>query len=436
MVIGKKEKVLLLILGVLVYVLVFVKFILIPVIPQIETIHENIGKAQKEKDTLDNDLKSLNIMTDELEAKKMNNEKLQSYLLENADVTESIDYIDKLSQILGKIESIRISKPEEKTTNSSTKNATTSATANEPTNLTNDASKATTSNSNNSNTENPAGTGSKYYVTKLDFTTKLNYADAYKLLEYLEGNSLKVAVSKFTMVPIGTEKSETLNMLEPQGNKNEVTKPGELAEGNTKPILFNINITINLYSLNLNSSDKLFEYSRSRLNRYENKDGVLFSPSIELVNSQNQALKNSTLTNNNTATDITINEKSYFAAGPNLQIFGLASGSDVLGVKSDKKQDITVTLDTGGFMVETVNEGGEKLSLTGLLPQNDATMSVNMNLSDIPENKNIRLNIRIVNNSDKKLRITTVDKEKRTTITDRRGNTIFGNSSAEKVTIT
>jgi len=59
---------------------------------------------------------------------------------------------------------------------------------------------------------------------------------------------------------------------------------------------------------------------------------------------------------------------------------------------------------------------------------------LNYNLTPI-ENKDLGVNVQIINNTDKQININLYDKVRRAKITDRNGNSIYKSSSVEKVTI-
>ena len=122
-------------------------------------------------------------------------------------------------------------------------------------------------------------------------------------------------------------------------------------------------------------------------------------------------------------------------AGPNLEIASTVVGTNILRVKTNNLQNLTVLIVGDNYKIETMDENGKLLELTGLVPAKDLKMEINLDIPDIKENKNLRLKVKIVNNTKKKLTIILKDMQKRVDITDRKGSSIFGNSSAESVTV-
>ena len=136
------------------------------------------------------------------------------------------------------------------------------------------------------------------------------------------------------------------------------------------------------------------------------------------------------------SSDIVIRERSYLAAGENLQIFGVDREKSILRLKENGTTDIHISLIGNSYFIDTMQNGKKSLGITGTLPEkNVITLAVAVNMPDIKENDNIRMNIKITNNSGRNLNITVEDVQKRVTVSDRKGNKIFSDSTTENARI-
>ena len=197
-------------------------------------------------------------------------------------------------------------------------------------------------------------------------------------------------------------------------------------------------MTISMYSSNLRASDRMYEYSRHKLNRFIFSNGILLTSSgstgsIDTVAAEGPATALSEQLDDN---DIVIRERSYLAAGENLQIFGVERDSNILRMKTDHVMDIHINL-TGEAYAITASEGGKNMqSISGSLPDKDViTLAIAVDMPNIKENEKIRLNVSLTNDSKKNVNITLDDVQKRVALYDRKGNRIYSGSTAENVRI-
>ena len=94
----KKEAKLLALLAVIVYALVFYKFIWVPVIPRISDIKDKISEAEAKKASLEKEV--LNISTNIAELHKLNamNERVDQYLMNSSFLVDNLEYVNKLGK--------------------------------------------------------------------------------------------------------------------------------------------------------------------------------------------------------------------------------------------------------------------------------------------------------------------------------------------------
>ena len=108
----KNEKILLSVLGVLLYILIMYKFIYVPIVPEIAQQKSNIAAMLLQKQQLEEDLSRMYANKSELQSRKAADERLGAYLSNEANVTDCVEYIDKLSEIMrSNISNINIAAP-------------------------------------------------------------------------------------------------------------------------------------------------------------------------------------------------------------------------------------------------------------------------------------------------------------------------------------
>lgn len=385
--IGKREKMLLIILGVVIYAYLFYTFVWVPVIPQISKKNSEITTALQQKAAMDKAVSNMDAKRLELDTGKASNERLDQYLLSNANIADSMDYLEKLTKLLGKeITDVNISKPEEKSTTVGLEGT------------------AADKNKNN-------GTGRKFYELAIDFKTRLTYAEAASLVKYIEGGSLKIRISKFIVQP-----------------------PKSVQQGQAADSVFEVGMTIDLYSLNSDNIDKIYEYSRDKFNRYFDDGAIPFTPT-EVGKDGVFDVPKQANAGNNSGTVLNIKEESYLAAGDNLRISGTDESNGFISIKTMKRQEIRVNIGESSYTVETAGSDGKTVNMRGGLLQGDLNIQVNVDFPMVKENNDLGLDIKITNNSSRKVNVILSDKAERAKIFDRSGSPIAGTNEKEKVQI-
>lgn len=406
---GKREGFLLTILCIALYAFIFVKFIYSGYIPQIEEIQEKIEQKTVEKETLDRDLKNIDTLKNNLNIKTVRNERLEEYLMNDANVSDSIDYIDKLTKFFQKnVSDVSIKAPVEKTVS---------------------AKEAQDSKNKDSKDNNNI-----FYEFQISFNTKMTYDEAMNLVDYVEGGTKKVKIAKFALLPAEKEAAGTAN-----GATNNIVS-------NNNPNNFKVEMTVSLYALNPGNINKIYEYSRQRFNSYDSNDGIIIVPKSNTTPSNNINVPNVSTnipTNNNTKVaqaaiprDIDLSVKSFMAAGPNFYAHGVGGYNNFAKFKTKGTSDVQLNIHETRYDIKIVNSENETYKLEGKLPNRDIHFYVSVGFpTTIVENKNLGANIKIVNNSGKKINIHLDDKSKRARITDRSGSVILLSSEQEKVYI-
>lgn len=441
--IGKKELRLIAILCVIAYAFVFYKFIWQSVIPSIRTVNGDVAAALGKLELLEEDFGNLDTYKTQLTTQKTSNERIDEYLMNSANMVDSLEYVDKLTRLIGdNIREMNIAKPEQKYVLNGKNPAA------DDTELKEDAKKNKT-----------------YYEIKMDFRAYMTYSSAMELVKYIEGGTRRVKITKFFVKALA---DSDLKMLTDAKTKQEQGKTGTTADALKSAVqkdnsvntvaqntatqntvmqnadtqittpenkLFDTNMTISIYSTNLRASDRMYEYSRHKLNRFIYTNGILLTSSGSVA-SLNASDPVSSLDEEFGSSDIIIKERSYLAAGENLQIFGVDREKNIIRLKTAGTTEIRISLIGNSYFVDTVENGKKSLAMTGSLPDKSViTLAVAVAMPSIKENDNIRLDIKINNNSGRDLNITLDDLQKRVNISDRNGNKIYSDSTAEKVRI-
>lgn len=368
----RNEIILISVLGVLLYVFLVYKFVWNSIVPQIEEQNTQTVKLEKERQKLNSDLSNIDLKRIDLESKKAGDERLEAYLNNEANITDCIEYIDKLAKVVGSdITNVNISAPQTKEV-----------------------------------------TAAKYYAIKMDFNTVLPLEKIKDMIGYVENSSRLIDISRFTLT---SPKEENIN----------TTAPSSAIKADKT---FQAGFTLNMYTLNIEAADKIYEYSRHKFNRYDYEisalEGVLSdinSNIIETVDTKN-------------VNDFEINLNSFLTAGDNFIVLGSDRSNDKITLKTNKYITMEMRITNNSYTFN-VNDGGKAYNIKGTLPTRDLNMSINVDLSEIQENNKSGIKIKVINDSTSKLNVTLADKSKRVTLTDREGKIFYSSNDKEKVYI-
>ncbi len=446
--IGKKELRLIGILCFVAYILTFYKVVWQSVIPSINSIQTDLDASLEKKRLLDEDYDNINAYKTKLMTLTTSNERIDEYLMSSANMVDSLEYVDKLTRLIGDdIREINISKPEQKYMVSG-----------------DDSAAAGT------NTKSADGSEGVYYEIKMDFRAYMSYSEALELIKYVEGGTRRAKITKFFVKALSVNDLKAMNDAKakqsqaaagtaevaqksavPQNTVQQNTVQQNIVQQNAASRniglstsaqaiqvddrIFDTNITISLYAINLRSSDRMYEYSRHKLNRFIYTNGIFLTTSGSAIGLSDTGTE-VYLGEEFADSDIVISEKSYLAAGENLQVLGVDRSDNIIRLKTNSAAEVQLRLIGKSYFVDTFENGKKSLSMTGSLPDRDTiTLAVAVDMPDIAENEKIRLNVKVTNNSGKDLNITLKDQQNRVSIYDRNGNRIYGNSTVENVKV-
>ncbi len=427
--IGKKEVKLLIIFGVLVYALFFYLLFINNYLPEIREVNKDLSLARKQEQALKDDLKNIEEKRQNFEAKNVVDERIENYIYNSSDVTDCISYMEKLEKLMNnKLTDVRISAPTEKSTKPVTTNGASSTAATDNSLTTTGEETATTASANQ---------GQKYYEMAIDFKSVLNYEEVSELLNYLEGGTRRIRVSKFEMSP-----SKKINNQNAGNNTATTPPPQATAQGS---VTYDITMTINMYAVNIEATNKLYEYSKSKFGEFGNGSGTPFMIAAATDNNGKQIVTMNTTTANNGGTtteastgvvpDIIVDETGYYTAGANFRVYGFDKEKENYKIKTSLDTTVQFLMDGSSYKI-FVNNGTKNVrTYSGTLPGRDINVSIRADIPNTKENNNLKLNFKVINNTSYNVKITVTDTTNRVNILERSGSVIHGESKTERVKV-
>ena len=378
---GKRDALILTIIGLILYGLIYYNFVLVDDLAKISEIEGKISEAESKKASLDEDLKNLSVLQRNVEMKNIQNERLEEYLMNEANLSDNIDYIDKLAKLFGnRFSRISIGIPSENTSKE---------------------------------------TSTKYYQFTIDVEGSMTYSEAMNLVNYIEGGTRKVKISLFNLIPISA--SEDLYSIK------------------MKIDLFALNLANidKVYEYSRKRFNNFDESNGVIFAPTSVSADTTVSPSTGSRTTQNiknlPVIKGSyALTN---GLDIEIKLGSYLLATQNFVVNGVDNQYPIK-LRDKGRPSVKITFNDIGYNVSVVSSSGTNVDISGRISNDIIKMYVGANFPlDIPENQNLGADIQIINNSSKRVDLDLEDVVKRIKITDRNGNIINNKSDIEKVYI-
>lgn len=157
MTLNKKEKTMLLVLGIVVYLFAFIKIVIVDAMPKIKETQQKLLEVQRQEAVLEAEYLNLQAYKDDIRSKQVVDERLGSYLMNNAGLAEGILFIEKLAILFDtELGSIKLGVPQAL----SVKEA-------------------------------------KYFGFPIEFTASLTYDAFHEIIAFCEGGSRKVNISSF-----------------------------------------------------------------------------------------------------------------------------------------------------------------------------------------------------------------------------------------------
>lgn len=390
MTLTKKEKTLLIILAVLVYFFVFAKFVLMSSIPKIKEVKSRIEIAQTQLDSLERDYKNINVYKSQIKENEVINERLGEYLMDSAGVSDSIEFVEKLALLMGSnLKSISLGNSMELVENNIT-----------------------------------------YYAFPINFNTVLDEEGLNGLIEFCEGGSRKVSINLLNISPTNEENIEEYGVV--KSNKQQ---------------LFNVNIGLVFYAMDKDSANNLAKFTKAAFERFIKDNNIpvfiedLKETAINTLPSDDQIASTAINQNNISSNVITlanadfkIFHRGYLYGGYNFETYTQFNRSDRIRSSISVPVNVSLFLGKTQYTIECVDGDGHINILTGDLPEKDYTLYIQSNINtNVRENENLWVNLRIRNDSGRKI-ITCIEQTgNRVKIMDRDGNEINGKNNKENV---
>lgn len=391
MAMNKKEKTLVVILGVLVYLFLFVKVVLVDSMNKIKEKQQALDEVQSRKEVLEMEYQNINYYTEEMKVKSISDERLGAYLMNGAGLSDSIVFIENLAIMLNtELKNISLGIPQKLTTND----------------------------------------GVDYYGFPVKFRAAFPYHVFQDIIQYCEGGSRKVRISSFSMSP-STE------------------RPGKAGTLNDK--FFDVSLDLVFYSIDEKAADELYKFSHSRFQEFRDKDGepIFIKTNEELPEIEKPKQAKTDKANNADTTDnvdkadddvaisretadFIIYHTGSLTGSYNFETFSNANSDERIRRFIEGEMNVLLTLKNNTYTIEA--EDPDKTDrITGTLNKNEFTFFIDSNVKDIKENERIQLNIKIKNDSGKDIRVKVNQTGDRVKLMDRDGNIINIKDDEEKV---
>lgn len=392
MAMNKKEKKLIIILGVLVYLFAFVKFVVISSVPKINEAGIKLEEARARKRALDSDLKNLYSYQTELDAKETISERLGAYLMDGAALADSIVFAEKLAMLMDTtVERVSLGLPAEMSEKG----------------------------------------GAKYYGFPVGFEACMTYEKLKEIIRYCEGGARKVRVDTLRIKPAKDE----------QLSKNA----HKAADGEQ---LFDVSMKLVFYSLDKSVVNDLARFSRSLYQEFKRQDGMpvfieddadpanddLPKRPMAVLPEKPEKAEDSAVNITGSNADFIVFNRGYLYAGYNFETYASFNSKERIRRKTAGKMDVLLTLDNGSYTIQTTDAEGNTQSVSGSLPDRNLTLHVKSDIDDrVKENEGLQVNVTFRNNTGKSIRVQVDKLADRVKLLDRDGNEIQTNNDREKV---
>jgi len=370
MTLNKKEKIMILVLIGLIYAFAFVKLVVIDSLPKIKSTQTRLSEVKAQKETLDLEYLNINSYKAEIKTREVVDERLGDYLMENADISDSILFVESLAVLLNtELQSISVGSPQQLSSE-----------------------------------------GMQYYGFPVSFSAQFSYGGFQEIIRYCEGGAKKVCISSFNLTPA--------------------------KEGNDQ---YSVSMGLVFYSINRESADRLYEFSRSRFKEFTDREGAPIFIEDDARLTVNTPVKVSAQNNGQISidnADFFILHRGYLYAGENFQTYSSFNVSKRSRITTKEKVDVILTLNGTEYTIESMDSQGKKDTLRGTIPERALTLYIMSELDPkVKENEKLQVNITIKNDSDQSIRVKVDETGGRMKLMDRDGTEIKAKSDKEKVYI-
>lgn len=413
--IGKREITMIAVLGGIIYLFIGFNFIWLDFFSELDKVNKESTSVTDERDKLAKDIENSSSIQKEMNSKVLLSEKMNDYVADNVNAINCIEYLKKMSEnIDGDIRDIKINMPEILTVGEDSKN------------------------SKNKNNEKPKEGAKTYFGIKVDFEAILKQPEIATLVNYIEGSSRKTSISNFGLTAIGADDRKKEQFEE--GTFKIKVSFVMYASGNAEK-----DADYGKYRLNEYGETSEFPYSATDLQKLKKdledatkkgitKETATPTPEPEVKQTPQKTPSPSGSSDKKTTEGISMNEDSYHIAGENLRIYGFNRYSDNIYLKTNQKENIKINFKGMYYTINVSNDSGRLRSIDGSLPLEDI-IQLNISVADTKADidKDLGMNVTIVNESDKKINLKLTDKMGRVYVYDRDQKRIIISNSQENV---
>ena len=378
-----KEKTLLIVLIVMVYAFISVKFVFMPSLPKMKDAKNRIETAQIQLDALEEDYRNIKQYKDKIKQNEVINDRLSSYITNSASISDSIHFVENLAVLMGtSLQSISLGSPQ----------------------------------------QNVEG-GATYYAFPVNFSTILTEDGLDELIKYCEGGSKKVTIKHLTIDPASKTSARESNIFK-SGKQH-----------------FELNIGLLFYSMDEGTANTFLKSTRAAFERFINDNDIpiFVEDAEELPNTPTQTTQVSNTGSSDFLdisymnADFIVFHRGYLFGGHNFETFSRFAQKRIQ-VTVDDPMDVTLNLGKTQYTIDCIDGDAHTYSLTGNLEDRDYTLYIQSQINtQTKENEELWLNIKIINDSGHSIHAMMEQTGDRVKIFDRDGNAIEGKSDTEKV---
>jgi hypothetical protein len=356
-------------------------------IPGIKSNSQKLSVASQELESLEKQLKNIQITESKLQSLQTANERYSDYIEESVDIVDVINYMERLEKLfVGKISGVNLAPPR----------------------------------LNARSTPN-------YYEVAINFRATLKYNELLALTAFVEGGTKMSKITRLTVTP------------EP------FTAEERAVFGNQLPSIYRenwnliTNVGITLYALDQGEAELLYEVSKNKFERFGYFDGIAFvTPDLSeggrVMNINLGEVPQGPLPPITNRQDIVITMASFLTGVPNFSVRGIDTGNNEgFDVRIRERQEVTIRFNNYMYSLEAIDPSGIRNAFTGNFPGRNVALYVRDLVPEIQENKDIGMDIRIVNESDYQVAVSLSRKSGRVRILDRDYQVVLSTNQRDKI---
>lgn len=381
MTLTKKEKLLILILAILVYIFAFVKFVLMTNLPKIKETKVTLQQTKEQLDKLEADYQNLETFKADIKTKTVVNERLGDYLMDNASLSDSISFVENLALMMGsELKSISLGTPAEIKQGESV-----------------------------------------YYGFPVKFNTVFTYDNFQKIIEYCEGASRKVRVASFSIQPDDKSNDDnlfnvTMQLVFYSLDKDAADKMFQFSRST-----FNQFRTDEGLPVFIKEDDEL---------------PATPEPAKPKGTESQTAVKPETVEISRDTADFIFFHRGYLYGGYNFETYSAFNPDERVQETVTGRMEVTLKITDKSYLFSSVDENGKAYEVSGSVPDRNYTFYLESNLNpNVKANENLYVNLKIRNESGNSIRVKIDQSGGRLKLMDRNGKEIKGESKEEKVFI-